>query len=151
MLSLFLSICLPASPLTPPHMLPGPWTPLNPGNKSLWLHASMISPLGWESEWSSLSFFFIFLCPPVFKHLSFRFVTDAGEVWDAACGKVCVCVCVRMWSAERERQRVAKLLKHKLRKAERLSSCVFSPNVSQMDFKVSDKSVSRLRVLLSLN
>lgn len=51
----------------------------------------------------------------------------------------------------RERQRVAKLLKHKLRKAERLSSCVFSPNFSQMDFKVSDKSVSRLRVLLSLN
>lgn len=27
----------------------------------------------------------------------------------------------------------------------------FSPNFSQMDFKVSDKSVSRLRVLLSLN
>lgn len=43
-----------------------------------------------------------------------------------------------------------KLLKHNPKTEERLSSCVFSPNFSQMDFKVSDKSVSRLRVLLSL-
>lgn len=43
------------------------------------------------------------------------------------------------------------LLKHKPGNAGRLSSCVFGPNFSQMDFKVSDKSMSRLRVLLSLN
>lgn len=61
------------------------------------------------------------------------------------CESVCEC------GLQRGRQRAAKLLKHEPRTAERLSSCVFSPNFSQMDFKVSDKSVSRLRVLLSLN
>lgn len=79
---------------------------------------------------------------PLFKHLSFRFVKDTGEVWDTLCGEVCECGL---------KERVAKLLKHKLGKAVKLSSCVFCPNFSQMDFKVSDKSMSRLRVLLSLN